>query len=77
MTTPSEGYTVKEIVNRIEGRLDGIAAQLSTTAVVHARLDARVTDLEKGRDRRWQLLGTWITAASGLAVGIVSLFFPH
>jgi hypothetical protein len=78
MSDESDGWSVKEVLSKLDGKLDGLSAQVSalgqSTAVTIAELSVRVLTLEKSADRKWSLIGTWIGCAVSVGIGLAGIF---
>lgn len=77
MPDDEHGFSIKEVLGQITGKLDALASQVTsmgqTTAVTVAELTLRVSALEKSADRRWQLVGVWIASAVSIGIGVAEL----
>lgn len=73
----STGYSVKEVLDQVSGKIDGLVGQLSAMAITHGVLMVRVDKLEAARtqvsDRSWSAILGLLTGSSGLAAGVTAL----
>jgi hypothetical protein len=71
-----DGYSVREVLDQVSGKLDGLNATLATAILTLANLTTRVELIEKDRaetaSRRWGLVVALLGGGTGFGAAITA-----